>query len=68
MYGEVKEYQIDEKGIIRIVCYLGFSKAMIKDVTQVFFDPQRKALRIISKKRRSMVSYEGTGTVCGCFV
>lgn len=23
---------------------------MIKDVTQVFFDPQRKALRIISKK------------------
>ena len=50
MYGEVKEYQIDEKGIIRIVCYLGFSKAMIKDVTQVFFDPQRKALRIISKK------------------
>lgn len=50
MYGEVKEYQIDEKGTIRIVCYLGFSKATIKEVTKVYFDPQRKALRILSKK------------------
>lgn len=67
MYGEVKEYQIDEKGIIRIVCYLGFSKAMIKDVTQVFLILNVRHC-VLFQKRRSMVSYEGTGTVCGCFV
>lgn len=50
MYEEVKEYQIDEKGTIRIICYLGFTKATINEVTKVYYDPQRKAIRIIWKK------------------
>lgn len=50
MYGGIKEYQIDEKGTVRVICYLGFSKSILKGITKVYLDPQRKVLRIVSEK------------------
>lgn len=50
MYGGIKEYQIDEKGTVRVICYLGFSKSTLKGITKVYLDPQRKVLRIVSEK------------------
>lgn len=50
MFEEIKEYRIDDDGTVHIVCYLGFSRAVLKGITKVYFDPQRKALRIIAEK------------------
>ena len=50
MFEEIKEYRIDDDGTVHVVCYLGFSKVVLKGITKVYFDPQRKALRIIAEK------------------
>ena len=47
---DFKEYRIDDDGTVHVVCYLGFSKVVLKGITKVYFDPQRKALRIIAEK------------------
>lgn len=39
MFEEIKEYRIDDDGTVHVVCYLGFSKVVLKGITKVYFDP-----------------------------
>lgn len=57
MFEEIKEYRIDDDGTVHVVCYLGFSKVVLKGITKVYFDPQRKALRIIAEKVTGGILY-----------
>ncbi len=38
MFEEIKEYRIDDDGTVHVVCYLGFSKVVLKGITKVYFD------------------------------